>query len=93
MMQRIKEKSNELYEDLKGVLYRINHIHDSFNHNFYTNSELEITVKSIINENLKTIIADCYLTMETLSNLLSANDKSELRELFDQLRNESVTGG
>lgn len=93
MMQKLIEESNHLYEDLKGVLYRINHLQDSFDNNFYSPSELEGSIKSIINDNLKTILADCYLTMETLSNISSANNEDELRELIDQLRIESVTSG
>lgn len=93
MMQKLKEESNQLYEDLKGVLYRINHLQDSFNKNCYTDSAIENAVKIIVSENLKTILADCYLILGNLSSILSANDESELRELFDQLRNESLKVG
>lgn len=92
-MQKLKEESNQLYEDLKGVLYRINHLQDSWDTNFYANSEFEGAVKSIVNENLKTILADCYLTMETLSNISSVNDKDELREIIDQLRIKTAING
>lgn len=92
-MERIITETNKLYEDLKGVLYRINHIQDSFDNNFYTHSELEGSIKSIINDKLKTILADCYLTIETLSNILSAADEVELRELINQLIEEQIISG
>ena len=92
-MQKLKEESNQLYEDLKGVLYRINHLQDSFNKNCFTNSEMENLVKTIISENLKTILADCYSTLEILSEIFSVNDESELNELIDRTKNEVVIKG
>ncbi len=93
MMKRIKKESNELYEDLKGVLYRINHLQDSFDNNFNTHSELEGAIKIIINESLKTILADCYLAIETLLDILNTTDEAELIELKDQLKEEQLISG
>lgn len=85
-MQRIKEEVGKLYEDLKGVLYRVNHLQDEFDNNCFTKTLLERKTKKIVNKKVKSLLGNCCTTVETLSNISSAEDEDDLREILDQIK-------
>ncbi len=87
-MEQIKSKLENLYEDLKGVLYRICHLQDDFEKNFFVKSEIEKQIKLVINEQLKTILADCYTSEECIYKIIIAESDEELKNIIQSISNE-----
>lgn len=86
MKMKLITKSDQLYEDLVGVLYRICHLQDDFEKNVFAKTELEKQVKMIINEQLKTILADCYQLTGCLHNISTAESEHDVRSIIQEYK-------
>lgn len=85
MKQENIETLNKLYESLKLLCYQLPHFMSDFDNEFLKKSEIEKTIAYIVQEELKTSIADVFNAAELVFNIINTDDEAELESLLVQI--------